>query len=68
MASWDELTEAIAAQPRVENAVELLIDDLAARIKATSNDQNIQRLARDLKQQAPALARAFGGKQRVGAD
>ncbi len=67
MASLDTLTTAIAAQKDLEGAVALLVAALADRIKATSNDQNIQTLARDLKGAAPALVSAIVAKERMGA-
>ena len=67
MASLDSLTQAIATQPDLESSVALLVGALADRIKATSNDQNIQALARDLKSAAPALVSAVVAKERMGA-
>ena len=65
MATLEDLTAAIAESPSVEDAVTLLLGDLARRIKATSNDQNIQRLARDLTSHAPALVEAIARKPAV---
>lgn len=62
MASLESLTHSIAAEPSLDASVALLVNALADRIKATSNDQNIQKLARELKAGAPALVRAVTGK------
>jgi hypothetical protein len=62
MSSLDSLTHALAAQPSLEAAITLLVDTLADRIKSTSNDQNIQKLARELKATAPALVSAIANK------
>lgn len=62
MASLDELAGRIASQESIEDKVALLVTELAQRIKATSNDQNIQKLSRDLKALQPELVRAIAGK------
>lgn len=62
MASLDELAGRIASQESIEAKVALLVSELAQRIKATSNDQNIQKLSRDLEALQPELVRAIAGK------
>lgn len=63
MFSIDALTQSIAARESLERALETLLDGLAEQIKATSNDQNIQRLAREIRAATPALVKAVAGKQ-----
>lgn len=65
MASLESLTKAIESQPSLERKVEALVAGLAERIKGTSNDQNIQRLAADLRRAVPDLVRALS--ERAGA-
>ncbi len=62
MATLDDLAGRIASQKSIEDSVALLVTELAQRIKGTSNDQNIQKLSRDLKALQPALVRAVAGK------
>ncbi len=62
MMDFDRLTHAVAAAPSIETSVALLLDGLAERIKATSNDQNIQKLSRELKGITPALVHAIARK------
>jgi len=59
MSSFDALVSAVAAHDDLDRKAETLLLGLADRIKATSNDQNIQTLARDLRAAAPALAQAL---------
>ena len=54
----DDLTRSIAVESSLEGSLRRLIDGLAERMAATSNDQNVQRLARDLRAATPALVEA----------
>lgn len=63
MSSFESLTQSVAAQANLEQALEALLDGLAQRVKATSNDQNIQRWARELRIAAPDLVKTVAGKQ-----
>ncbi len=58
-----DLSEAIAAQPSQDLAVETLLVGIADRIKATSNDQNIQRLAQALRLETPAIVATIIAKR-----
>ena len=49
------LTDRVAAQATLEQALSVLLDGLAERMVATSNDQNIHKLARALRMEQPAL-------------
>jgi hypothetical protein len=62
MGSLMDLPASLAEQPSVEASVDVLVRSLAQRIKAASNDQNIQRLARDLTAAAPAIVRAVAAR------
>jgi hypothetical protein len=62
MGYLESLTKAVAAQPDLQRSLSLLVNALADRIKATSNDQNIQNLARELKVVAPTLVEAIAEK------
>lgn len=57
-AVFDELTGVLAAQDSLDRKVELLLRGLAERMAMTSNDQNVQKLSRELRAAAPALAAA----------
>ena len=59
MPSLEHLTQAVAAETSLERALETLLESLAHRIKATSNDQNIQALAREVKAATPGLVAAL---------
>ena len=56
MPAFDDLMKRIDSEPDVEGAVETLVLGLADRIRATSNDQNIQTLARRLRESAGTIA------------
>ena len=56
MPAFDDLMKRIESEPYVEGAVETLVLGLADRIRATSNDQNIQTLARRLRESAATIA------------
>ena len=58
MRELDTLTRSIAAEPSLEKSLHRLIEGLAERMAATSNDQNVQRLARDLRAALPTLVEA----------
>ncbi len=45
----ETLTRVVAAQTTLEQSLSALLDGLAERMAATSNDQNIHRLARALR-------------------
>ena len=53
------LAAAIGAAGGMDHKLAVLLDGLADQIKAVSNDQNVQRLSRDLRAAAPSLAEAF---------
>ena len=57
-AIFDELTSAVSAQGSLDRRVEVLLQGLAERMAMTSNDQNVQKLSRELRAAAPALAAA----------
>ena len=54
----DRLARDVAAKPAAGRRVEVLVLGLADAIKATSNDQNVQRLSRELRAAAAGLAEA----------
>ena len=51
------LADRVAAQSTLEQSLAVLLEGLAERMAATSNDQNIQKLARALRVEQPALVR-----------
>lgn len=59
MTVLDELAERIRRKDGRDEKLELLIAGLAEIVKSTSNDQNVQRLARDLRAAAPSLSGAL---------
>ena len=59
----ENLVETIAAQPSQAQAIEVLLAGLADRLRATSNDQNIQRLAQTLRQEAAAITATIIAKR-----
>lgn len=59
MPAFDTLLETLRAETAPDAKVDALISGLAARIKSTSNDQNVQKLARDLRAEADAFRQAF---------
>lgn len=65
MPVFDPLIRDIAAASDLEAAVATLLRGLADRIKATSNDQNIQRLARDLQGARPEFVAAVAAAARL---
>lgn len=64
MPSLDTLTRSIESGPTLQARLETLVDGLADRIKATSNDQNIQRLSRDLRSAAAEIVNAIVAEPR----
>ena len=60
---FDALAKRVAAQPDLATGLDVLIEGLSARIKGTSNDQNIQRLARAIHAASPVFAAALSGKR-----
>lgn len=54
----DRLARLVADEPDVARRLEVLVTGLADAIKATSNDQNVQRLSRELRAAAPGLTKA----------
>ena len=62
MPAFDSLIATITHQPDLARSIEALITGLAERMKAASNDQNVQRLARDVRAAAPDLAQAVTAK------
>lgn len=65
MPAFDPLIRDIAAASDLEAAVATLLRGLADRIKATSNDQNIQRLARELQGARPEFVAAVASAARA---
>lgn len=55
MTALDALVDEVARVPEPDLRMARLIEGLADRIKATSNDQNVQRFARELRAAAPAI-------------
>ena len=55
MPPLDALTPLVAAQTTLEQALAVLLQGLAETMTSTSNDQNIHKLARSLRQEQPAL-------------
>ena len=62
MSPLESLTKSIEDETSMEAALGALLDGLAQRIKATSNDQNVQKLAREVRIAAPGLAAAVIAK------
>ena len=58
MSQFESLGRAIEEAPSLAAALDALLDGLAQRIKTTSNDQNVQKLSRELRIAAPELVRA----------
>ena len=63
MSQFEALGRAIEDAPSLEAALDALLDGLAQRIKATSNDQNVQKLSRELRIAAPGLVAALAGRK-----
>ena len=63
--AFEPLCRRIAAAPDILRAAEVLLDGLALEVKATSNDQNVQRFARRLRAQASSLAAALASKDQT---
>lgn len=62
MPALDTLLRTIEGEPERDAALATLVLGLADRIKAASNDQNIQRLAGDLRAAAPTIVAALRTK------
>ena len=60
-----DLMNRVAAQGDRTASLTTLVAGLADQIKATSNDQNIQRLARALRVAAPVLVETIASKSSV---
>ena len=58
MSEFERLGRAIEEAASLEGALDALLEGLAQRIKATSNDQNVQKLSRELRIATPELVRA----------
>ena len=58
-----DLVRRVGEQPDCTSSLTTLVGGLADQIKATSNDQNIQRLARALRAAAPALVATIAAKE-----
>ena len=56
MSALEEVKERITQEGDPSHRVEALILGLAEAIKATSNDQNVQRLSRELRAAADEIA------------
>ena len=57
-----DLVNKVAAQTERTASLTTLVSGLADQIKATSNDQNIQRLSRALRAAMPALVESIDTK------
>ncbi len=62
MSVVDSLVTKISDQPDLARSVEALVTGLAERMRAASNDQNVQRLALDVRAVTPALVQAVLAK------
>jgi hypothetical protein len=62
MSQFESLVRTIEDAKSREAALDALIEGLAQRIKATSNDQNVQKLSRELRIAAPRLVAAVAGR------
>ena len=60
--AFEDLTRMVAGAPSLDASLRRLIEGLAERMAATSNDQNVQTLARDLRAALPALVAAVCAK------
>jgi len=67
MSPFERLIQSLEATPSLEEALEVLLEELAQRVKATSNDQNVQKLAREIRIAAPGLAAAVAAKRQEAA-
>lgn len=56
---FTSLAQHVAAETDPARRAEVLVLGVADAIKAASNDQNVQRLSRELRAAAADLARAF---------
>ena len=65
MSTLESLVKTIAAQPSRHRAIEALLAGLADQMKATSNDQNIQRLAQALRAESPAIIEAIAAHREM---
>ncbi len=63
MSQFEALGRSIEAAPSLEAALDTLIEGLAQRIKTTSNDQNVQKLSRELRIAAPGLVAALASRK-----
>ena len=63
MSPLESLTKSIEEARGLDAALDALLDGLAQRIKATSNDQNVQKLAREIRIAAPRLVAAVAAKR-----
>ena len=61
-AGVEALVSRVADQGSLDRKIETLVLGLAERMKATSNDQNVQKLARELRALAPQLIGAIVAK------
>ena len=63
MSQFENLGSSLREAPSLEAALDALIEGLAQRIKTTSNDQNVQKLARELRIAAPGLVAALANRK-----
>ena len=63
MSPFETLSHSIEEAATLEQALNTLLEGLAQRVKATSNDQNVQKLAREIRGAASALAAAVTAKR-----
>ena len=62
MSQFENLVRTIEDAKSQEAALDALLEGVAQRIKATSNDQNVQKLSRELRIASPGLVAAVAGK------
>ena len=58
MSAFDDLRKTIEEAPGLKAALDALLEGLARQVKATSNDQNVQKLSREIRIAAPGLVAA----------
>ena len=58
MSAFEDLRKTIEDAPSLAAALDVLLEGLAQHVKATSNDQNVQKLSREIKIAAPGLVAA----------
>ena len=67
MSQFESLARTIEEAASLEAALDALFEGLAQRIKTTSNDQNVQKLSRELRIAAPGLVAALTSRKAAAA-